>query len=757
MDDLLQEFLAETAEGMDQLDGELVRLERFPDDPELLKKIFRTVHTIKGTCGFLALPRLERVAHAAENTLGEIRDGRLPAAPVTISLVLESLDRIKKILAALEQTETEPEGDDTDLIDRLNGLGVAATDGPAAEDPSCPVAFHTVADFVDFEVPGKVTLTTPDEPAPAIHDEPIVPATVDGPEATSPVVPPPLLPARPSVRVKVDLLDSLMTIASDLVLTRNQLLQEQRVRPDGHLEETLQRLSQVTTELQENVIKTRMQPVGDAWAPLPRLVRDLARDLNKSIDLKMEGEETELDRQMLELIRDPLTHMVRNSADHGLESPSTRRALGKPETGTISLKARHQGGQIAIEISDDGAGLDTQRIKSKALANGLVREDVLNEMSDGQIHHFIFHAGFSTAADVTAVSGRGVGMGVVRSNIEKIGGTIELHAVPGEGTTFSMMLPLTLAIIRALITGCGGERFALPEINVVEVVRIGAKHENAVEYIRDTPVLRLRGRLLPLVSLRTVLNIVDETADPETQYIVVTQAGGRRYGIIVDTVFDTEEIVVKPVVPVLRTLGVFSGTTILGDGNVITILEPSALAVDDVQSGRDEIRAIGATAMVSDDSTASEAADREMILVFRAGEVGLKAVPLSHVAGIEEIAIDQLEYADGRHLMQYRGGLMPVVAIGRAVEMTTVERRHTLVLSDGGRRMGLVVDGIVDIVEDDLRIGLESERPDIAGSTIIAGNATEIIDVEHYFRLSHGAAAEMAAPPCAVPATECVQ
>jgi len=752
LDDLLQEFLAETAESMDQLDGELVQLEQFPDDPELLKKIFRTVHTIKGTCGFLALPRLERVAHAAENVLGEIRDGSLPAAPDTISMVLESLDQIKEILAALERTEAEPVGDDTDLIKRLNSLGTAPADDPDAADSSCSVAFHTVSDFVDFDVPGKVALVTPDDLAPMDPDRSALPAIQDEPEVLTLEAPQPLLPARPSVRVKVDLLDSLMTIASDLVLTRNQLLQEQRDQNEGHLEETLQRLSLVTTELQESVVKTRMQPIGDTWSSIPRQVRDLARDLNKKIDLRMEGGETELDRQMLELIRDPLTHMVRNSADHGLETPEQRRAVGKPEIGTITLKARHQGGQIVIEIGDDGAGLNTSRIKSKALANGLIREDVLNEIGDDQIHQFIFHAGFSTADDVTAVSGRGVGMDVVRSNIEKIGGTIELRAVQGEGTTFTMTIPLTLSIIRALIIGCGGERFALPEINVVEVVRIGGKHENSIEYIRETPVLRLRERLLPLVSLRGVLKITDDAAEAETQFIVVTQAGGRCYGIIVDSVFDTEEIVVKPVVPVLRTLGVFSGNTILGDGNVITILEPNALAVEDFETGPDEPRALGAAANSSKADVSSENGNHEMILVFRAGDAGLKAVPLTRVARIEEVATENVDYADGRHMMQYRGGLMPLVAIGREITMNVAERRTVLVLSDGGRAMGLVVDEIVDIVEDNLRIALESVQPDIAGTTMIAGNATDVIDISHYFLLAHGATPGADALPSAIPA-----
>ena len=739
MDDLLQEFLAETAESMDQLDGELVQLERLPDDPELLKKIFRTVHTIKGTCGFLALPRLERVAHAAENTLGKIRDGSLPAAPDTISLVLESLDQIKKILAALERTEAEPAGDDRDLIERLDRLGAAPARAVEEGDPSCSVAFHTVSDFVDFDVPGKVTLVTPDEPASPDAGGSTLPAVQDDPAALPSEASRPLPPARSSVRVKVDLLDNLMTIASDLVLTRNQLLQEQRDQSDGHLEETLQRLSLVTTELQENVIKTRMQPVGDAWASLPRLVRDLAHDLNKKIDLRMEGGETELDRQMLELIRDPLTHMVRNSADHGLESPEQRHAMGKPETGTITLKAHHQGGQIVIQISDDGAGLNTQRIKDKALANGLIREDVLNEMVDDQIHQFIFHAGFSTAADVTAVSGRGVGMDVVRNNIEKIGGTIELQAVQGEGTTFTMTIPLTLAIIRALIVGCGGERFALPEINVVEVVRVGGKHENAIEYIRETPVLRLRERLLPLVSLRGALKISDDATGTDTRFIVVTQAGGSCYGIIVDAVFDTEEIVVKPIAPVLRTLGVFSGNTILGDGNVITILEPNALAVEDFEVRHDERMAIGMSAKESIASDAPDKGNREMIIVFRAGEVGLKAVPLARVAWIEEVAAEKIEYADGRQVMQHRGGLMPLLVIGREIEAELAERRPVLILSDGGRTMGLVVDAIVDIVEDDLRIALESVQPNIAGSTVVAGNAAELIDINYYFQLTHGA------------------
>ena len=573
MDDLIADFLTETNESLADLDVALVKLEQTPDDQDTLSLIFRLVHTIKGTCGFLGLPRLERVAHAGESVLGKVRDGVLVATPDTVTIVLSALDRVKAIVAGLAATGSEPAGDDSELIAALNAAA-------AGQVPNLPHSSAPEPEIEEEEAPPGIAAAPVVEAKPAAVAAPPKPAPT---EAGEPV------PANQTIRVTVDVLEDLMTLVSELVLTRNQLLQLART----HEENTgftvpLQRLSHITSDLQEGVMKTRMQPIGNAWNKLPRLVRDLSREMDKKIELTMLGADTELDRQVLELIKDPLTHMVRNSGDHGLESPADRRAAGKPEAGHITLNAFHEGGHIIIEIADDGRGLPLDKIRKKVLTNGLATEAELAGMSDAQVQRFIFRPGFSTAAVVTAVSGRGVGMDVVKTNIEKIGGTIDLKSVGGAGTTFTIKIPLTLAIVSALIVEAGSERFAIPQISVVELVRAqkgaGRGHnepggtESVIERINDTPVLRLRDRLLPLVNLNDLLALGEGVSDDSGAYIVVVQVGANSLGIIVDRVFDTEEIVVKPVAPILRHVTMFSGNTILGDGSVIMILDPNGIA-----------------------------------------------------------------------------------------------------------------------------------------------------------------------------------
>jgi two-component system chemotaxis sensor kinase CheA len=519
-----------------------------------------------------------------------------------------------------------------------------------------------------------------------------------------------------------------MTLVSELVLTRNQLLQMVRGKDDSEFATPLQRLSHITTDLQEGVMKTRMQPIGNAWAKLPRIVRDLSVEMNKKIDLQMLGAETELDRQVLELIKDPLTHMVRNSADHGLEGPDDRRKAGKPEIGKIVLNAFHEGGHIIIEISDDGRGLGIGRIKKKALANGLTTEAEIEQMSDQQIAQFIFRAGFSTAEKVTSVSGRGVGMDVVKTNIEKIGGTIELKTIDGKGTTFTIKIPLTLAIVSALIVECAGERFAIPQISVLELVRTTANSEYGIEVINNAPVLRLRDRLLPLVGLRNLLRLGDGQAELTETFIVVTQVGNYTFGIIVDRVFDTEEIVVKPVAPILRHISMFSGNTILGDGSVIMILDPNGIA------GAQSEMAAGTGAAVEKTAARGEmrAEDQQSMLVFRAGTADLKAVPLALIARLEEIDVAEIEHSHGKPVVQYRGKLMPLVAIDGSFTMKSEGQQPVLVFSDHEHTMGLVVDEIVDIVEEQLKIELAVNQPGLIGTAVVSGKATDIIDAGYY-------------------------
>ncbi len=691
MDELLAEFLTETNESLAELDVALVRLERAPDDKETLSQIFRLVHTIKGTCGFLGLPRLELVAHAAENVLGRVREGVLAATPDIVSLVLASLDRVKAIVAGLAASGAEPAGDDTALTTALaHAAEGGVADGPATDAPGGGEAYD----------PGTAPVGTA-EPAAAAQ----------------------------TIRVAVDVLEDLMTMVSELVLARNQLLQLARAQDNAAFAGPLQRLSHITTELQEGVMKTRMQPIGNVWNKLPRLVHDLARELDKKIDVTLRGADTELDRQVLELIKDPLTHMVRNSADHGLESPAERRAAGKPETGRISLNAFHEGSHIIIEASDDGAGLSAERIRAKAVAVGLASEAELVAMTDAQIQGFIFRPGFSTAATVTAVSGRGVGMDVVKTNIERIGGTIDLKSTPGSGTTFTIKIPLTLAIVSALVLQAGGERFAIPQINVVELVQAshrGGNSDSVIERINDTPVLRLRDRLLPLVSLRELLRLDAGVEDAQAPTIIVIQVGTGMLGIIVDRVFDTEEIVVKPVAPILRYITMFDGNTILGDGSVIMILDPNGIARASgiVTGGAERSRLdVRASAMRSGDRTA--------MLLFRAGGAQLLAVPLGLVSRIEEIEQTAIESSGGALVTQYRGRLMPLVALAEGLAHDK-PRQAALVFAEHDRSMGLMVDEIVDVIEDRLEIELISNRPGLLGTAVIGGRATDVIDTGYW-------------------------
>jgi two-component system chemotaxis sensor kinase CheA len=511
------------------------------------------------------------------------------------------------------------------------------------------------------------------------------------------------------------------------VLTRNQLLEIVRRHEDSDFKVPLQRLSNVTAELQEGVMKTRMQPIGNAWQKLPRVVRDLCAELDKDIELAMRGAETELDRQVLDLVKDPLTHLVRNCADHGIEAPAERIAAGKPAKGTIRLSAWHEGGHIIIEISDNGRGLDLDRIKAKVIEKGLASEAQLAARSEAEICNFIFAPGFTTAAKVTSISGRGVGMDVVRSNIEQIGGTVDLKSVSGAGTTFTIKIPLTLAIVSALIVEAGGERFAIPQLAVLELVRAGNNGEHRIEHIKDAPVLRLRNKLLPLVRLKEVFRL--GACDNENGFVVVTQVGSQVFGVVVDGVFHTEEIVIKPMSSKLRHIPVFSGTTILGDGSVIMIIDPNGVA-----QALGRAAAAAARAENSELQSREEESDEDTVslLVFRAGSQQPKAVPLSLVTRLEEIDCRKIEISDGRHLVQYRDQLMPLLRIDAETSLKKEGAQPILVFSDQGRSMGLVADEIIDIVEERLDIEVSSNRPGLLGYAVIKGATTEIIDVGHF-------------------------
>ncbi|MTI16626.1 hybrid sensor histidine kinase/response regulator [Rhodobacteraceae bacterium RKSG542] len=769
MDDLLREFLTETNESLDVVDVELVKFEQDPNNASILDNIFRLVHTIKGTCGFLGLPRLEAIAHAAETLMGKFRDG-VPVTPEAVSLVLSSIDRIKEILADLESSNgEEPAGDDGDLISELERLSLSADTGDAfevemdeeaiivqtLERPLRPGevsldelerAFREAEVEIDIPVAEEEQSDDQDdldkEPEIAVLAKPAmaneqdeakknISSRGDQKSGNGQGV------SNQSIRVAVETLEHLMTMVSELVLTRNQLLEIVRRHEDSEFKVPLQRLSNVTAELQEGVMKTRMQPIGNAWQKLPRIVRDLSQELNKPINLEMVGADTELDRQVLELIKDPLTHMIRNSADHGLESPEDRVAAGKPEKGTITLSAYHEGGHILIEVKDNGRGLNLDGIKRKALANGLATEAEIEKMSDHQVQKFIFAAGFSTAEKVTSVSGRGVGMDVVRNNVEMIGGSIDVRSVVGKGTSFIIKIPLTLAIVSTLIVEASGDRFAIPQLSVMELVRVQSNSEHRIERIKDRPVLRLRNKLLPLVHISQLLGMSAEgELDEDSGFIVVMQVGSQTFGVVVDAVFHTEEIVVKPMSSMLRNLTMFSGNTILGDGAVIMIIDPNGVAAAMASHASSSMAAAVEAAEEEAVGTNSDTDMPISLLLFRAGSQEPKAVPLSLVTRLEEFEVSKIERSNGRDLVQYRGSLMPLVYVNEHARHKEEGTQPMLVFSDLGRSMGLVVDEIVDIVEDRMSIEVSSQTPGVLGSAIIKSKATEIMDLGHYLPLA---------------------
>ncbi len=791
MDDLISEFLVETNESLEALDLDFVELEQDPGNTAIIGNIFRVMHTIKGTCGFLGLSRLEKVAHAAENVMDKLRDQVFEADADVISLILEANDRIKALIEVLEETEAEPEGSDQELIDKLNSCaennGVVAGGGsapienglsekkdqPAAgtsdldeEIDFTPVVADYAADENEPEATGTSDLDEEIDFTPVVADYATPGGEVEetqsvkiSEEAKKEAVSTGLDVAskedgadkkkatvNQSIRVNLDILEDLMQMVGELVLTRNQLLQLMRNNTDGNnsgdLATPLQRLNHITTELQEGVMKTRMQPIGNAWAKFPRLVRDLAHDLGKKIELKMIGADTDLDRQMLEAIKDPLTHMVRNSADHGIESVENRIAAGKPETGTVTLSAYHEGGHIIIKIADDGKGLDIERIKAKAVENNLVTPEELETLSEKQIYQFVFKPGFSTAAEVTAVSGRGVGMDVVVSNIEKTGGHVEINSWPGRGSEFLIRLPLTLAIMPVLIVQSGEEIFAIPQIRVSEIVRIDKDDQedgNDIEIINNSPVLRLRGRLLPLISLSRTLNIsrqklhdndnedVDRKKEEAIEpFIVVCEVGSQSFGIMVDKVFHTEEIVVKPNSSLIKDLEVYSGCTILGDGTVIMILDPSGIIRTGGIAGISEDQQ-------SDKDSSIQDGSMESFLVFNAWNKTPRAIPLELVSRLEEIDAAKIEWSGGSRVIQYRGGLMRLIIMDDAVDFPEEGIVEVIVFTDGDRAMGIVVEEIVDIERHSMDIKSVSSHEGILGSLIINEVATDLIDVSHYF------------------------
>ncbi|MBV1707450.1 MAG: chemotaxis protein CheW [Hyphomicrobiales bacterium] len=695
MDDLLKEFLTETSDHIEAAGSQIVLFERDPSNAQLIAGIFRLVHTIKGTCGFLGLPRLSRLAHAAEAMISHLRDGGRPETS-HVSLILTAIDQVKFIIAELERTGAEPEGEDTELIARLTAVRKGEAEAVVAAIPPL--------DGEPAEVAGEIN------PPMAVTD---VPVTAPEPAAR-----------HETVRVSVDTLERMMMLVSELVLTRNQLLDIVRRRDDETLNQPLIRLSSLTSDLQDSVMRSRMQPVGRLFAGLPRLVRELASELGKPLQLATLGAETEVDRQIIELIRDPLTHLIRNCADHGIEPPAERAAARKAETGTIRVSASHEAGQIIIEIYDDGRGLDVGRIRAKAMAMRLAPEADIARMNDEEICRFIFAPGFSTASAVTSVSGRGVGMDVVRENLEALGGSVALSTTAGQGTSFFLKIPLTLAIAPALIIeGEPGQRFALPQHWVVEVVGLDEAGGPSIEWVQGASLLRLREAVIPVINLCELLMQDGKgAATSSCDRIVVMRLRDFTFGLRVRGVADVQEVVVKPLGSLLGPLPLFSGNTILGDGAVVLILNPGEIAqrlgLERVSDFRVHARAeefvIPAT--------------RTRMILFSAGPGPLKCLPLSVISRVEQFDTAIIQKGDNCLVVPFQGRLMPLLMVGDGIDPTAAPQCPVLVMAVGGEPMGLIISAIVDIVDVELDIEIAGHNDRVLGMAQIGDAAVEVLD-----------------------------
>ena len=833
MDDIVKDFLIESNENLDRLDQELVKLESDPSSTQLLGSIFRTIHTIKGSCGFLGFSRLEKVAHAGENLLSRLRDGQLKLNKDITSGLLAMVDAVRRMLGEIQATEHDGEDDYPDLLAQLKQLQEeggaekvkaksgqstatpAAAPEPAAQ-PTAPEAKPPTPSPDPMHAPefGKIGgvlvergQVRPDELAAALTEQERIahyrptPGKIGAllvdrgqvrPEdlamalqeqergdrrrlgeilvalglckAEDIAAAQQILESRgreagvETIRISISLLDKLMNLVGELVLARNQLLQHSNGVQDAGLNVISQRMNLIATELQEQVMKTRMQPIGNIWNKFPRTVRDLAQNCGKEIRLEMEGQDTELDRTIVEAIKDPLTHLVRNSVDHGIEAPEARLKAGKPQSGLLKLRAFHEGGQVNIEIIDDGAGLNLDRIRKKAIERGLVSQEHAARLAERDAFNLIFLPGFSTAEKVTNVSGRGVGMDVVKTNVEKIGGMVDLSSRAGNGTTVRVKIPLTLAIIPALIVTCRGERFAIPQVGLTELVRLEADQiAKGIEMVHGVPVHRLRGRLLPLVHLSRELQLPvqgnGETGRQDAVNIVVLQADDRQFGLVVDEINDTEEIVVKPLRKQLKAVKTFAGSTIMGDGRVALILDVMGLAqrasvVTEVQE-----HAIGEKSAAAKDA----GVEKHRYLLFAGPGGSRMAMALDTLARLEELPASEVERAGTQWVAQYRGKILPLINLEFALEERRRNRQsakllanaantplQVLVCNHQGRTVGLVVEQILDIIEDAAELKYPASRPGVLYSTVIDERVTELIDIPAILQASGFGSAETA-------------
>ena len=736
--EFISEFLVESGENLDQLDQDLLALEADPADPQRLASVFRTVHTIKGNSGFFGFSKLGALAHSGEHLLGKLRDGKATLDDRVAGTLYSMVDAVRTILQSIETTGGEGDHDYRELSRTLasaaeqaataqakaagtptpavsGNASVAVTPDPPVEAPPAPAELSSPAP--------TVAVPTPEPPAPSVLPAPVAP-------------PAPVAAAETTVRVDVELLASILDLVGELVLARNQLRSIDSDEPA--VQACAQRINAVTNALQETAVKTRLQPVEHVFSRFPRTVRDLAVSCGKEVQLVIDGADTELDRSLIESIRDPLTHLIRNSVDHGIEPPDVRVTRGKPRAGRLSLRAFNESGRVTIEVSDDGGGIAFEKVREKAIARGLVSAADAESMPPDRVLQFIFEPGFSTAAQVTSVSGRGVGMDVVRTNIESIGGTVDLQSIPGAGTTVRVHVPLTLAIMPALVVRCGSERFAIPQSAVGELVPLARERGGPrIEGLADAPVMRVRGRLVPIVFLDQFLGIREHTACRDDGTVVLVRVDDCEFGLVVDgmqsaaghlrcrDLLDSASlstIVVKPIGGLLAGLGLYSGATVLGDGGVVLILDLRGLlriaklppAVREPEAARAPV---------------AEIADRYLVC----GTFGGRriAVPLADVVRLEKYRLDEVQAVGDRRVIR-RGDIFTTLedadCLLGAATAPAAATMSVVVLNERCGGFGLAVGSIIDVLAAESRV-LPASSPGVAGILALGGIATEVIDL----------------------------
>lgn len=739
-EELLGEFVVESNEHLANIENEILAIEEggADIDVDLVNKVFRGVHSIKGAAGFLGLTTIQELAHSLENVLNKVRSAELVPDSDNTNVMLRAGDKLR---ALLNDAANSNDVDVSDQIADLNRVLAVSEANPntinheaeavAAAAPLFEQACETATADTSADLPHT-------EPPAEATDPSATPSTAATP-APAEAAPAKATAIESSIRVPVGVLDQLMNLAGELVLSRNQLMQAVASDERMGLDNAASDLDQVTSALQEAIMQTRMQPIGSVFGKFPRIVRDLSSQLGKQCKIEIEGKEVEVDKTIVEAIGDPLTHLIRNSVDHGVEGPEQRAANKKNPEGTVWLRAFHKAGKVCIEIQDDGAGIDPARLRAKAMEKGLLSADRAEQMSDREAVRLIFHPGFSTAEKVSDVSGRGVGMDVVRTNIEKLGGNVDVDSEVGVGTNIRVTLPLTLAIIPSMVVKCGGDRFALPQANIAELVRLRpGEVASRIDRVKNAEVLRLRGALLPLVRLDDSLGMPprDDSKRDAPMSIIVVETGQVRYGLIVDGIHDSEEIVVKPLGMHLKECNCLAGATILGNGRVALILDAAGIAAV-------------AGVQLTHDSDEFEEAQREAIehntsqtlLLFSSDPADLFAVPMGVVARLERVRSDQIDLVGGQALLQYRGTSLPLIAVEDRLSVKPrpeTKRVYVIVFTIGQREVGLVAPQLDDIREISCEVDDETFRePGVAGSLVIDGRATRLLDLFELAEATH--------------------